>query len=290
MPADIRTRTEPVAAPVAHRRRTPKPGRRGRVALWVLTGLIGLFLLAPVVVVIVFSFNSKKSLNSFAHPSLRWYTGIVHNADLVASVRVSLEIAAATSVIATILGTALAFGLARARTRWTRPSNTILIASLVTPEIATAVALFLIFTTGVHWTLSTGTVILGHVTFSLVYVTLVLRTRLAGLRPEIEEAAQDLGCTDWQTIRLVVLPQLWPAIAGAALLVFVLSFDDFVTSTFTTGAGTSPLPVYIYGTIKFGLSPQINAVGSLMLLVSLVLGTLGVLLTRAASRRSGARS
>ncbi|TQS44884.1 ABC transporter permease [Cryptosporangium phraense] len=254
--------------------------------MWAVTALVGVFLLLPIAVVVLFSFNSKKSLNSFEQPSLHWYAALFDNSDLLASVRVSLEIAAVTSVVATVLGTIFAFGLARSRTRWSRPPQTVLIATLVTPEIATAVALFLVFTSGLHWNLSTTTVILGHITFSLVYVTLVVRTRLAGLRPEVEEAAKDLGCTEWQAIRLVMLPQLAPAIVGAALLVFVLSFDDFVTSTFTTGAGTSPLPVYIYGAIKFGLSPEINAVGSLMLLVTLVLGTAGIVLTRASSRRS----
>jgi spermidine/putrescine transport system permease protein len=259
----------------------------GRAVLWMITALVGLFLLVPVIVVVVFSFNSKKSLNSFAHPSLRWYTGLFDNSGLLASVRLSLEIAAVTAVASTVLGTLFAFGLVRARTRWARPPGAILLTTLVTPEIATAVALFLVFTSGLHWSLSPVTVVIGHVTFSLVYVTVIVRTRLAGLRPELEEAARDLGCTELQSLRLVVLPQLAPAIVGAALLTFVLSFDDFVTSTFTTGAGTSPLPVYIYGAIKFGLSPEINAVGSLMLLITLVLGTAGVLLTRV---RSAARS
>ncbi len=279
--SDARTRTV--------RRRRRRGPSWGKAALWTVTGLVFLFLIAPVLVVITFSFNSKKSLNSFEHPSLRWYSALFHDDNLLASVFLSLRIAAITALVATILGTVLAFGLARARTRWTAPTNAVLIATLVTPEIATAFALFLFFTTGLHVTLSSTTVAVAHITFSLVYVTLVVRTRIAGLRLDIEEAAKDLGCTEFGALRLVVLPQLVPAIVGAALLVFVLSFDDFVTSTFTTGVGTSPLPVYIYGAIKFGLSPEINAVGSLMLLVTLVFGTLGVVLMRVASRRSEAR-
>jgi ABC-type spermidine/putrescine transport system permease subunit II len=282
----------PLARPVGRSSlaaRGRKPGRRGKAGLWLVTALVGLFLLAPVIVVVLFSFNSEKSLNSFAHPSLRWYTSLFHNNDLLDSVKESLEIAAVTAVLATVLGTVFAFGLARSRTRWAKAPGAVMVATLVTPEIATAVALFLIFTTGVHLTLSTTTVIIGHTSFSLVYVTLIVRGRIAGLRTDIEEAARDLGCTELNTLRLIVLPQLAPAIVGAALLVFVLSFDDFVTSTFTTGVGTSPLPVYIYGAIKFGLSPEINAVGSLMLVLTLVLGTLGILLMRLASRRSAGR-
>lgn len=276
-------------APRAATRRRRSAGRGGKTALWTVTTLVFLFLLAPVAVVVVFSFNSKKSLNSFEHPSLHWYSALFHDDNLLASVYQSLRIAGITAVVATVLGTVLAFGLSRARTRWTAPTNVILIATLVTPEIATAFASYLLFSAGLHLTLSATTVTIAHITFSLVYVTLVVRTRIAGLREDIEEAAKDLGCTELGVLRLVVLPQLLPAIVGAALLVFVLSFDDFVTSTFTTGVGTSPLPVYIYGAIKFGLSPEINAVGSLMLLITLVLGTLGVLLMRVASRRAESR-
>jgi spermidine/putrescine transport system permease protein/putrescine transport system permease protein len=241
---------------------------------------VGFFLLAPILTVVVFSFNSAKSLSNFAGPSFRWYLTLLANDNLLASVGESVRIALIAAVVATVLGTLLAFGLERAKTPWVKPSNTILLASLITPEIATAVGLFLVFTAGIHLPLSPTTVVLGHITFSLVYVTLVVRTRLAGVRTDVEDAARDLGCTELQTLRLVILPQVLPAIIGGALLVFVLSFDDFITSSFTTGVGTSPLPVYIYGAIKFGLSPEINAIGTLMLLVSLVLGGLGIFLLR----------
>lgn len=283
-------RDKPMATLNEHNRVGEAGGRSrfpwGLAGLWAVTALVGMFLLAPVAVVIVYSFNDHKSLSSFSGPSLRWYDTLIHDANLLASVYMSLEIAAVTAVTATIIGTLLAFGLSRARTRWTRPTNIVLTATLVTPEVATAFALFLLFTTGVHMNLSATTITLSHITFSLVYVTLVVRTRIAGLHHDIEDAARDLGCGELATLRLVVLPQLAPAILGAGLLVFVLSFDDFVTSAFTTGVGTPPLPIFIYGTIKFGLSPEINAIGTLMLLLSLVLGTLGVLLMRKSSRRA----
>lgn len=275
--------------PQSHPGAVAATGRRtrwGLAAMWAVTVLVGVFLLAPVAVVIVYSFNGHKSLSSFSGPSLHWYKILAHDANLLASVYVSLEIAAVTAVTATVVGTLLAFGLSRSRTRWTTPTNVVLTATLVTPEVATAFALFLLFTTGIHMTLSTTTITLSHITFSLVYVTLVVRTRIAGLQDDIEDAARDLGCGEIATLRLAVLPQLRPAILGAALLVFVLSFDDFVTSAFTTGVGTPPLPIFIYGTIKFGLSPEINAIGTLMLLVTLVLGTIGVLLMRGSSRRA----
>lgn len=256
------------------------------VLLWWLTGAVGVFLLAPVLVVVVFSTNSEPSLHHYGQPSLRWFVSAFTNDGLLSSAGYSLQIAALTAVVATILGTLLAFGLARASSRWVAVPNTVVIATLVTPEIATGVSLFVIFAYGFQLPLSMGTVTAAHITFSIVYVTLVVRTRLAGLPPVYEEAARDLGCTQLQAIRYVVLPHLAPAIIGSALLTFVLSFDDFITSTFTTGPGTSPLPVYIYSRLKFGLTPEINALGTTMLILTVAIGVVGILLVHGPSKRN----
>jgi ABC-type spermidine/putrescine transport system permease subunit II len=276
---------QPVSPRAARPRRRPRAGRAG---LWAVTGITALFLLVPVAVVVVYSFNSQQSLTAFGHPSLRWYTALFQNSSLLASVRVSLEVAVMTTVVATVVGTLLAFGLTRSRTGWSRPTNGILLLTLVTPEIATAMSLFLIYTTQLHVTLSVFTITASHITFSLVYVTVIVRTQISGLRREIEEAARDLGCGEMQTLRLVVLPQIRSAVIGAALLVFVLSFDDFVTSYLTTGVGTPPLPVYIYSMIKFGISPEINAIGTLMVAVSAVFGITGIFLLGFRARRGRA--
>jgi spermidine/putrescine transport system permease protein len=277
--------TEPASDPAGHRRRRLPAGRAG---LWLVTGVTGVFLLVPVVVVVVYSFNSQQSLTAFGHPSLRWYAALAHNSALLASVRVSLEVAILTTVAATVVGTLLAFGLTRSATRWSRPTNGILLLTLVTPEIATAMSLFLIYTTQLHVTLSITTITASHITFSLVYVTVIVRTQIAGLSRETEEAARDLGCGELQTLRLVVLPQIRSAVAGAALLVFVLSFDDFVTSYLTSGVGAPPLPVFIYSMIKFGISPEINAIGTLMVAVSVIFGLTGVFLLGFRARRAKA--
>jgi len=126
--------------------------------------------------------------------------------------------------------------------------------------------------------LGSTTIALGHVTFSIAYVTVIVRARLLGIGSELEEGAMDLGATELQGLRLVVLPLLWPAIVGAAMLVFLLSFDDFVTSFFTAGVGTPPLPLLIYGMIRFGITPEINAIGTLMMAVTILLGVAGVFL------------
>jgi ABC-type spermidine/putrescine transport system permease subunit II len=285
--ADAPESVVPARAPApAHRPRRRLPA--GRAGLWLITSITAAFLLLPVAVVVLYSFNSQQSLTAFGLPSLRWYSALAHNSALLASVRVSLEVAVLTTVVATVVGTLLAFGLTRSRTRWSRPTNGVLLLTLVTPEIATAMSLFLIYTTQLHVSLSVLTITASHITFSLVYVTVIVRTQLTGLRREFEEAARDLGCGELQTLRLVVLPQIRSAVIGAGLLVFVLSFDDFVTSYLTSGVGTPPLPVYIYSMIKFGISPEINAIGTLMIAVTAVLGITGVFLLGFRTRRGRA--
>ena len=155
---------------------------------------------------------------------------------------------------------------------------------LVTPEIVAGVSALLLFTQ-LGLRLSLLTIMLAHITFSISYVTVVVRARLAALHPEVEQAAMDLGATRLQTVWLVVLPALWPAILAAGLLVFALSFDDFVLSFFTTGESPQPLPVRIWSAIRFGVTPTINAIGTLMLAISVFCIALAVLLPRLLGRR-----
>jgi len=156
---------------------------------------------------------------------------------------------------------------------------------LVTPEIVTGVAALLLFT-GIGLKLSTTTVILAEITFSIAYVTVIVRGRLAGIALEVEEAARDLGCTPFQAVRLVILPTLLPALIGAGLLVFALVFDDFVLAFFTTGVDPQPLPVRVYSSIRFGVSPAINAIGTLMLLASGLLIVAALVIPRVLARGS----
>ena len=238
--------------------------------LWVLYGAMCLYLFVPILVVIIFSFNSANSLQVFDGFSFRWYRAFWNDPEIKNSLVASFQIAAVTMVVATVLGTLLAFGLVRARGRIGSSSNILMLLPLITPEIVTAVGLLLLFGQ-VKMELSTQTVILGHITFSISYVTVIVRARLSLLNREVEEAAMDLGATELGALRLVTLPALYPAILASALLVFVLSFDDFVTSVFTSGAGTSPLPVRIYSLLRVGVSPEINAVGTMMIGITLAL-------------------
>jgi len=249
--------------------------------LWAMYVAMCLYLFVPILVVIVYSFNSGQSLQVFRGVSFRWYRAFWDDPDIKASLVASFKIAAVTMVVATILGTLLAFGLVRARGRLGGSANILMLLPLITPEIVTAVGLLLLFgKTGTE--LSLKTIILGHITFSISYVTVIVRARLSLLNREVEEAAMDLGATELGALRLVTLPALYPAIAASALLVFVLSFDDFVTSVFISGAGTSPLPVRIYSLLRVGVSPEINAVGTTMIGITLLLAlaTLPLLLWR----------
>ena len=249
--------------------------------------LVGVFLLwsfAPIAIVVLFSFNSSPSLQNFEGFSTQWYSEFFGDEQLRESLYASLEIGLVTMIVATLLGTLLAFGLVRSRNRMSPITNVMMLIPLVVPEIVAGVTALLLFTQ-IGMQLSVTTIILAHITFSISYVTVIVRGRLAALNREVEEAAMDLGATRIQTLRLVVLPALWPAILAAGLLTFALSFDDFVLSFFTTGESPQPLPVRIYSAIRFGVTPTINAIGALMLLVSVSTIALALALPRILGRR-----
>jgi spermidine/putrescine transport system permease protein/putrescine transport system permease protein len=260
-----------------------KPFDRPRF-LHVLMGLFLLWTFAPIAIVVLFSFNSGKSLQNFEGFSTQWYSDFFGDQQLRDSLVASLEIALVTMVVATLLGSLLALGLVRSRNRLSPVTNVMMLIPLVVPEIVAGVTALLLFTQ-IGMKLSLTTIILAHITFSISYVTVIVRGRLAALNREVEEAAMDLGATRFQTLRLVLLPALWPAILAAGLLTFALSFDDFVLSFFTTGEEVQPLPVRIYSSIRFGVTPTINAIGTLMLLVSVSTIALALALPRILGRR-----
>ncbi|MFB7928195.1 MULTISPECIES: ABC transporter permease [Streptomyces] len=267
------------------------PARRGRAhrrprVLIAVTGLFFALLYLPIAVVALFSFNSQKSLTVFDGFSLRWYRAFAHDEVLLASLGTSLRISLVAMAGSLLLGVALALGLVRCRTRLGSLAGLVMLVPLITPEIVTGVASMLLFK-GLGVPLSTGTVMLAEITFSISYVTVVLRSRVAALNPEVEEAAMDLGATRWQAVRLVTLPALLPAVLASAVLIFALVFDDFVLAYFTTGVDPQPLSVRIYSAIRFGVQPTINAVGTLMLAGSIALIALALFIPRLFGRRGG---
>ena len=256
--------------------------------LWVVTALVLVFLFVPVAVVAVFSFNASSSLTSFDGASLRWYRAFFDDADLIASLRLSIVIALVSSLASVVLGTLVAVGIRRGAREVGAPTNGAVFLRVLTPETATGVALLLLFTQlGIP--LSTTTVVLSHTVLCLAFVAVVVGSRLALLSPQVEEAAMDLGATRLQAFRLVALPVLWPSIVAAGLLAFVISFDNFITSFFTSGLGVPPLPVRIYGMLKFGVTPVVNAIGVLMLVATVVAVGLSVILAAQVRRLRGAQ-
>lgn len=254
---------------------------RARMPKWLaaMLVLILVFLDLPLAVIVLFSFNASKSLSNFTGFSLRWYQDAAGNPDVVAALLLSLGVAAAATAVALLLGTGLAFGFVYGPRRVTRPIEAATISTLITPELATAVGLMAVFTT-LRVPLSTLTLIIGHASFTLVYVTVLVGNRLRTLDPALEEAAADLGAGRSRVVATIMWPQLRTAIAGSAALSFVLSFGDFVTSVFLTGTDVAPLPVRIYGMLRFGLTPEINAVGTAMVGLTVLLGVAGVWLQR----------
>ena len=252
------------------------PRERQNVAF---TALFFVVLYLPIAVVVLFSFNSKKSLSAFESFSTRWYVDFFNDEGLLSSLRASLLISACAMVGSLVLGTMLALALERVSSRPARVIGTVSLIPLVTPEIVTGVAALLFFT-GLGIKLSLITVILAEITFSISYVAVIVRGRLSALSGEVEEAARDLGCTPFQALRLVILPAILPALIASGLLVFALVFDDFVLAFFTTGVDPQPLPVRIYSEIRLSVSPAINAVGTCMMAVSVLLILFALLVPR----------
>jgi len=273
------TTTSSAPAPSSRRRRRGRSVEgKPRVAV-AFTVLFFVLLYLPIIVVVIFSFNSRKSLSYFESFSTRWYVQFFNDEGLISSLKASLLISTITMLGSLLLGVMLAIALERVSSRKARVVGTVSLVPLVTPEIVTGVAALLFFT-GLGIKLSLTTVILAEITFSISYVAVIVRGRLAAMSGEYEEAARDLGCTPFQAVRLVVVPAILPALIAAGLLIFALTFDDFVLAFFTTGVDPQPLPVRIYSEIRLSISPAINAVGTCMMAVSAVLLVLALIVPR----------
>lgn len=260
------------------------------------TAVYMLWALVPVLIAIQFSFNAGRSRSAWQGFSLRWYVtdpglSVLHDPSLRLALLQSLKIALLTMLIATPLGIGLAIGLARWRGSGARAANSLMLFPLVTPEIVMGVALFLVFTNLFGFiALGTPAQVLGHVTFTLSYVVVVLRGRLFAITAQYEEAAMDLGASRWQAIRLVLLPLLLPAIFASLALVFAISIDDFVISAFLVGeASTVTVPVRLYSSTRVGPTPALNALATILLLCTLAAIVLAGLALRRGRRRTGGR-
>ena len=254
--------------------------------------------LVPVVIAILFSFNAGKSRSVWQGFSIRWWWGdpnqsIFHDPQYTQALVHSLLLAGLDMLIATPLGVLLAIGLARWRGRGSGVANSLMLIPLVTPEIVMAVSLLVVFTqlalvpfSAIH--LGTGAQVVGQVTFSLSYVVVIIRSRLASIGPEYEEAARDLGATSWASIRLVLIPLLMPAILASTLIVFALSIDDFVVTQYMSStASTTTIPMYLYSNARGGTStPALNALATILVTTTLLAIAIGYLAYTLLGRRT----
>ncbi len=268
--------------------------RAGKIGIAINPIFTYFFLWAPILILVVFSFNNATNVTVWRGFTTQWYENILNNtivsgtegarfstAIMLNSVRNSLIIAFISTLIATIIGTMVAMSLARGRFPGKKLLNALLYLPVVIPEITQAISLAVFFSlffdwvntqvTGVRAVNGFGSIIIGHVAFSISYVTIIVRSRLSSMNPTLEEAAADLGANTWRTFWRITFPLLLPAIVAGALLAFTLSLDDLIVSFFLSGVGTTTLPIFVYGLLKTRVPPEINAISTVMLIASTLL-------------------
>ena len=231
------------------------------------TALVFLFLYVPIVVLVVFSFNSSRLNIVWQSFTLDWYGKLFANAPLILAAKNSLIIATVTTGLSVLIGTVSAWLLHRYQYRFSRFIRTLVAIPMVMPEILMGISLLILFVT-MGLKLGFATVIIGHVTFSFPFVLVAVQARLQGLDPALEEAALDLGATPLQAFWLVIVPCLKPAIIAGALMAFTLSMDELIVTFFIRSASAVTLPIQVYGLARVGLNPMLNALSAIFILAT----------------------
>jgi len=243
------------------------------------------FLYIPIVILIIFSFNESKLVTVWAGFSTKWYGELFQNEQMLNAAWVTLRVAVFSSTIATILGTAAAYVLVRGGRFFGRTLfSGMIYAPLVMPEVITGLSLLLLFI-GIGLDRGILTIVLAHTTFSMCFVSVVVSSRLVTFDRSLEEAALDLGCSPAQAFRLVTLPIIAPAVISGWLLAFTLSLDDLVIASFTAGPSATTLPMRIFSAVRLGVSPEINALSTIMIAVV----TVGVITASLVTKRAMVR-
>jgi spermidine/putrescine transport system permease protein len=259
----------------------PSSGRKSRKALpvghyrglgaWSVAFFVFLYL--PIVVLIFYSFNANRMVMNWGGFGFDWYLKAFQNDDIQQAVWNSLIVATVSTIVATAIATTGALVLARGGNfRGKTVSLGLITLPLMVPEIVTAVAV-LIFFSAIHLNWGLGNVIIAHITFCIPFAFMPIRARLEGMDTSLEQAARDLYASPWEAFRFVTVPLLMPGIVAGAMLSFVISMDDFIITLMVGGAGSTTLPVYIYSMIRRGLTPEINAVSTMLLFVSIAIVT-----------------
>lgn len=251
-----------------------------RALTWLAVGMF-LFLYVPILILIVFSFNDsgRGAATVWEGFTLDWYGEVFRNRNIINATRVSLWVAFWSTVISTVLGTLTAIAMERFKFRGKITYDAILYLPIIIPDIVMALSTLLFFVM-VGVSLSRYTILIAHVAFNIAFVAIVVRARLATMDSTLEQAAADLGANPWQTFRHVTFPLLSPGIVSGALLAFTLSLDDFVITFFMAGPNSTTLPVQVYSMIRVGVTPEINALSTLMFLGSTLLVIVSLLIQR----------
>ncbi len=284
--------TRSAAFPAYPRQRVRTSTRIGNWLLGTNTLLVFAFIYLPVLILIIFSFNNTRSVAVFTGFSTEWYTSLAQNNDLLDAARNSLLVALITTVVATIIGTLTALAMERYRFRMRTAFDANLYLPIVIPEIVMGIALLLFFNQalfpflqnafGIRATTGLHTITISHIAFDIPFVYVIVRARMADFDRTLEEAAADLGADEWQTFQRVTLPLLMPGIIGGALLAFTLSLDDYLITVFTKGIREQTMPLYIYSLVRRGVTPEINALST-----ALLVGSIGLVALSLAAQNGG---
>lgn len=236
--------------------------------LWASSLLVYAFLYVPLAVVVIFSFNDSALNAQWVGFTTAWYRKLASDAEMLRAAANSLLVALVASAVATVLGAMAGITMHRYRFRWL---PFLVLTPVAMPEILLGVSLLLFFRQVLDLTLGLVSIVVAHITFSIGFVAVIVRARLAGMDESIFEAARDLGATPWATFRRITLPLILPALAAGYLMSFTLSIDDFVITFFVAGVGVTTLPLQIYSMIKVAVTPEVNAVSTLLMAVTLTL-------------------
>jgi spermidine/putrescine transport system permease protein len=245
---------------------------------WIAIGMFA-FLYLPIFILIIYSFNANRVVGVWSGFSLDWYRKLWSDEAVISALRVSLWVAFWSTAVSTVLGTLAALALERFRFRGKTTFDAVLYLPVIIPDIVMALSTLLFFVMFAI-PLSRYTILIAHIAFNISFVAIVVRARLADMDDRLEEAAADLGANEWTTFRRIPLPLLMPGIVSGALLAFTLSLDDFVITFFVAGPGSTTLPVRVYSMIKFGVTPEVNAVSTLMFVGSTLLVVISLLIQR----------
>lgn len=265
--------------------------RRWPLQAWLV--MVGIFLYAPLLTLMAFSFNDSKRNIVWKGFTFKYYEKVLHNDSLITAFGNSLTIAAISTLISVILGAMAALLLWRFRFSGKTVLDGAMALPIVVPEICMGVAMLVFFAkvmpwpSGLPWPLNLGAIIISHVSFSFPFVAVVARARLASFNREMEEAAKDLGAGEFMTIRDVLIPHMQPSLIAGALLAFTLSLDDFVITFFTSGPDTVTFPVKVYSMVRFSVTPEVNAASTILIVFTVILTALAIRLQGATAVAGG---